>query len=186
ALAGATADAYAIDREDLLAKTAFELKTTAEDVPARVAGLLEERKKLERELTDLRRKLATGGGGASSDDRAGGDVTEIGGIKYAPRQLEGMPAKELKSMADEIKKQIGSGVTAIVSVDDGKASIVVGVTADVMEKISAVDLVRVGSAALGGKGGGGRPDMAQAGGPDGSAAQAALDAIAAAIGDATA
>ena len=87
-------------------------------------------------------------------------------------------------MADEIKKQIGSGVTAIISVEDGKPSIVVGVTADIMETISAVDLVRVGSAALGGKGGGGRPDMAQAGGPDGSAAQAALDAIAAAIGDA--
>ncbi|CAN0453306.1 unnamed protein product, partial [Discosporangium mesarthrocarpum] len=186
ALAGATADAYAIGREDLLAQTALELKTTAEDVPARVAGLLEERKKLERELSDLRRKLATGGGGSSADDQAGGDVTEIGGIKYAPRQLEGMPAKELKSMADEVKKQIGSGVTAIISVDDGKASIVVGVTTDVMEKISAVDLVRVGSAALGGKGGGGRPDMAQAGGPDGSAAQAALDAIAAAIGDAAA
>ena len=184
ALAGATADAYAIDREELLAKTAVELKTTAEGVPARVAGLLEERKKLEREVTDLRRKLATGGGGASADDQAGGDITEIGGIKYAPRQLEDMPAKELKSMADEIKKQIGSGVTAIVSVEDGKASIVVGVTADVMEKISAVDLVRVGSAALGGKGGGGRPDMAQAGGPDGSAAQAALDAIGVAIGEA--
>ena len=86
-------------------------------------------------------------------------------------------------MADEIKKQLGSGVTAIVSVDDGKASIVVGVTEDVMDRISAVDLVRVGSAALGGKGGGGRPDMAQAGGPDGAAAQAALDAIATAIGD---
>jgi alanyl-tRNA synthetase len=186
ALAGATADAYAIDREDLLARTAFELKTTAEDVPVRVAGLLEERRKLERELTDLRRKLATGGGGGASGDQAGGDIVEIGAIKYAPRQLEGMPAKELKSMADEIKKQIGSGVTAIISVEDGKASIVVGVTADIMETISAVDLVRVGSAALGGKGGGGRPDMAQAGGPDGSAAQAALDAIAAAIGDAAA
>ncbi len=185
ALAGATADAYAIDREDLLARTAFELKMTAEDVPVRVAGLLEERRKLERELTDLRRKLATGGGGAgASGDQAGGDIVEIGAIKYAPRQLEGMPAKELKSMADEIKKQIGSGVTAIISVEDGKPSIVVGVTADIMETISAVDLVRVGSAALGGKGGGGRPDMAQAGGPDGSAAQAALDAIAAAIGDA--
>ena len=84
-------------------------------------------------------------------------------------------------MADEIKKQIGSGVTAVVSVDDGKASIVVGVTEDVMDRISAVDLVRVGSAALGGKGGGGRLDMAQAGGPDGAAAQTALDAIAAAI-----
>ena len=185
ALAGATADAYAIDREELLGRAALELKTTAEDVPARVASLLEERKKLEREVTDLRRKLATGGGGGDKDGGggAGGDVIEIGGVKYAPRKLDGMPAKELKSMADEIKKQIGSGVTAIVSVDDGKASIVVGVTEDVMEKISAVDLVRIGSAALGGKGGGGRPDMAQAGGPDGSAAQAALDAIAAAIGE---
>ena len=183
ALAGATADAYAIDREELLGRAALELKTTAEDVPARVAGLLDERKKLEREVTDLRRKLATGGGGAETAGGGGGDVIDIGGIKYAPRKLDGMPAKELKSMADEIKKQIGSGVTAIVSVDDGKASIVVGVTADVMEQISAVDLVRVGSAALGGKGGGGRPDMAQAGGPDGSAAGAALDAIAAAIGE---
>ena len=183
ALAGATADAYAVDREDLLGRAALELKTTAEDVPARVAGLLEERKKLEREVTELRRKLATGGGADAAGGGAGGEVIEIGGIRYAPRKLDGMPAKELKPMADEIKKQIGSGVTAIVSVDDGKASIVVGVTEDVMEKISAVDLVRVGSAALGGKGGGGRPDMAQAGGPDGSAAQAALDAIAAAIGE---
>ena len=183
ALAGATADAYAIDREDLLTRAALELKTTAEDVPARVAGLMEERKKLEREVTDLRRKLATGGGGAAADGGESGDVVEIGDVKYAPRLLDGMPAKELKSMADEIKKQIGSGVTAIVSVDDGKASIVVGVTEDVMDRISAVDLVRVGSAALGGKGGGGRPDMAQAGGPDGAAAQAALDAIAAAIGE---
>ena len=183
ALAGATADAYAIDREDLLTRAALELKTTAEHVPARVVGLMEERKKLEREVTDLRRKLATGGGGAAADGGESGDVTEIGGVKYAPRLLDGMPAKELKSMADEIKKQIGSGVTAVVSVDDGKASIVVGVTEDVMDRISAVDLVRVGSAALGGKGGGGRPDMAQAGGPDGAAAQTALDAIAAAIGE---
>jgi alanyl-tRNA synthetase len=183
ALAGATADAYALDREDLLSRTALELKTTAEDVPARVAGLMEERKKLEREVSDLRRKLATGGGGGAADGSAGGEVVEIGAFKYAPRLIEGMPAKELKPMADEIKKQIGSGVTAIVSVDDGKASIVVGVTEDVMGSLSAVDLVRVGSAALGGKGGGGRPDMAQAGGPDGAAGQAALDAIAAAIGD---
>jgi len=183
ALAGATADAYAVDREDLLSRAALELKTTAEDVPARVAGLMEERKKLEREVTDLRRKLATGGGGAAADSSESGDVIEIGDVKYAPKLLDGMPAKELKSMADEIKKQLGSGVTAIVSVTDSKASIVVGVTEDIMDRISAVDLVRVGSAALGGKGGGGRPDMAQAGGPDGAAAQAALDAIATAIGD---
>ena len=107
-------------------------------------------------------------------------MTEISGLKYAPRVMEEFPA-EAQIMADEIKKQIGSGVTAIVSVDDGKASIVVGVTDDVTERISAVDLVRVGSAALGGKGGGGRPDMARAGGPDGGAARAAVDAIAEAL-----
>jgi len=183
ALAGATADAYAVNREELLVRTAQELKTTAEDVPSRVAALLDERKKLEREISDLRRKLATGGGGANSAMAGGGEFTDIAGLKYAPRVLEGIPARELKAMADEIKRQIGSGVTAIVSVDDGKASIVVGVTQDVMDRISAVDLVRIGSAALGGKGGGGRPDMAQAGGPDGAAAQAALDAIGAAIGE---
>ena len=172
ALAGETAEAHALEQENLLGRVAQELKTSADDVPGRVLGLLDERKKLEREISDLRRKLATG---------SGGDVTEIAGLKYAPRVMEGIPGKELKSMADEIKKQIGSGITAIVSVDDGKASIVVGVTDDVTERVSAVDLVRVGSAALGGKGGGGRPDMAQAGGSDGSAAQAAVDAIAEAI-----
>ena len=177
ALAGATAEAYALERENLLGQVALDLKTGPEDVPSRVLGLLEERKKLEREISDLRRKLATGDGSPSDN----GNVTEIAGLKYAPRVMEGIPGKELKSMADAIKKQIGSGVTAIVSVDDGKASIVVGVTDDVTERISAVDLVRVGSAALGGKGGGGRPDMAQAGGPDGSAARAAVDAIAEAL-----
>ncbi|RZO35266.1 MAG: alanine--tRNA ligase [Rhodospirillaceae bacterium] len=177
ALAGATAEAYSLERENLLGQVALDLKTGPEDVPSRVLGLLEERKKLEREISNLRRKLATGGGSPSDN----GNLTEISGLKYAPRVMEGIPGKELKSMADEIKKQIGSGVTAIVSVDDGKASIVVGVTDDVTERISAVDLVRVGSAALGGKGGGGRPDMAQAGGPDGSAARAAVEAIAEAL-----
>jgi alanyl-tRNA synthetase len=180
ALAGATADAYALEREDLLIKTALELKTSAEEVPNRVAGLLEERKRLDQELSDMRRKLAAGSVAAAGGD-AGGKILEIGAFKYAPRLIEGMPAKELKSMADEIKKLIGSGITAIVSVDGGKASIVVGVTDDVMDRISAVDLVRVGSTALGGKGGGGRPNMAQAGGPDGAKGQAALDSIAAAI-----
>ena len=99
-------------------------------------------------------------------------------MKYAPRLLEDIPGKELKSMADHIKKEIGSGVTAIISVESGKASIVVGVTSDITDRVNAVDLVRIGSAKLGGKGGGGRADMAQAGGPNGGAAQSALDAIA--------
>ncbi len=182
ALAGAAADAYAIRQEKLLAEAASELRTSADEVPARVAGLLDERKKLEREISDLRKRLATGGGGAAA---GGGDagVKEISGLKFAARRLDGIPAKELKPMADEIKKQIGTGVVAIVSVDDGKASLVVGVTPDATDRVDAVDLVRVGSAALGGKGGGGRPDMAQAGGPDGEAAEKALDAIASAIAE---
>ena len=112
-------------------------------------------------------------------------MREVGGIRFAPRQLAGVPPRELKPMADEIKKRIGSGVAALVSVTDGRASLVVGVTDDVAGKISAVDLVRAGSAVLGGKGGGGRPDMAQSGGPDGSAAAAALEAIAEAIAERT-
>jgi alanyl-tRNA synthetase len=182
ALAGAAADSHAIRQEKLLAEAAAELRTSAEEVPGRVAGLLEERKKLEREISDLRRKLATGGGGADAGGSDAG-VTEISGLKFAARRLDGIPAKELKPMADEIKKRIGTGVVAIVSVDEGKASLVVGVTADATDRVDAVDLVRVGSAALGGKGGGGRPDMAQAGGPDGAAAEKALDAIASAIAE---
>ena len=179
ALAGAAAEEFAADQETLLNKVALDLKTGTEDVPVRVSGLLEERKKLEREISDLRRKLATAGAGGGTE--SGGDVIEIAGLKYAARVLSGIPAKELKPMVDDIKKQIGSGITAVVSVNDGKASIVVGVTDDLVDRVSAVDLVRVGSGALGGKGGGGRPDMAQAGGPDGSAAQAAVDAIGEAV-----
>jgi alanyl-tRNA synthetase len=148
------------------------------DVPGRVASLIEERRNLERELADVRKKMATGGGGGS--DAA--EVKDVNGIKFAPRLLDGMPAKDLKGLADEIKKSVGSGVVALVAVNDGKVSLVVGVTEDLVENINAVDLVRAGSGAVGGKGGGGRPDMAQAGGPDGGNAQAALDAIEAALG----
>ena len=116
------------------------------------------------------KKLASGGG-------AGAAAKSVAGLTYAARALDGVPARELKGLADALKKEIGSGVVAVVSAEDGKASLVVGVTDDLTGRISAVDLVRVGSAALGGKGGGGRPDMAQAGGPDAAAGQAALDAI---------
>jgi alanyl-tRNA synthetase len=101
----------------------------------------------------------------------------VNGTRYSSRLVDGVPAKDLKSLADDLKKEVGSGVVALVSTADGKASLVVGVTEDLAGRINAVDLVRVGSAALGGKGGGGRPDMAQAGGPDGAKAQAAIDAI---------
>jgi alanyl-tRNA synthetase len=155
-----------------------ELRAQVEDVPERIAALVEDRKRLERELSDARRKLAMGGGA-----RADGGVRQVGDIKLFARAVSGIEIKDLKSLADDGKKQVGSGVVAIVGVtEEGKAGIVVGVTADLVSRFNAVELVRRGAEALGGKGGGGRPDMAQAGGPDGGKAQAALDAIAVAIG----
>jgi len=158
-----------------LAETAAILKVAPADVPSRVGALMDERRKLEKELADARRALATGGGSAASDAK------EIAGIKFTGKALDGVPPRELKSMADDLKGQVGSGVVALITANDGKASLVVGVTDDLTDKLSAVDLVRAGSEAVGGKGGGGRPDMAQAGGPDGSKANAALTAIEEAI-----
>ncbi|MDI4666143.1 alanine--tRNA ligase [Xanthobacter autotrophicus] len=161
-----------------LAGTAAVLKAPVSEVEARVAVLVEERRRLERELADARKKLAMGGGGEASGDA----VRAVGDTKLLARRVEGIEVKDLKGLVDEGKKQIGSGVVAIVGVtSDGKAGIVVGVTADLTGRFDAVKLVRLGSEALGGKGGGGRPDMAQAGGPDGDKAEAALDAIAAAM-----
>lgn len=162
-----------------LAKTAAnELRTSIDDVPARIAALMEERKKLERELSDARKKLAMGGGASAGSNGAASAVREIGNVKLMARAVEGIEMKDLKSLADDGKKQIGSGVVAIIGVtEDGKAGVVVGVTADLTERFNAVNLVRVASEALGGKGGGGRPDMAQAGGPDGAKASEALAAI---------
>ncbi len=164
-----------------IAKTgAAELKVALEEVPERIAALLDDRKRLEREVADARRKLAMGGGGARSGDDG---VRQVGDVKLLARAVSGIETKDLKSLADDGKKQVGSGVVAIVGVTgDGKAGLVVGVTADLVARFNAVDLVRRGAEALGGKGGGGRPDMAQAGGPDGAKADAALDAIAAAMG----
>src|SRR5690606_26667241 len=129
-----------------------------------------------------KKKLAMGGGGKSA---AADAVRSVGDVKLLARAVEGIDLKDLRSLADEGKKQVGSGVVAIVGkTEDGKAGIVVGVTADLTARFNAVDLVRTGAEALGGKGGGGRPDMAQAGGPDGSKADAALSAIEAALGQA--
>jgi alanyl-tRNA synthetase len=157
---------------------AGELRVQVEELPERIAALLDDRKRLEREVSDARRKLAMGGG-----ERSGGDgVRQVGDVKLLARVVSGIEIKDLKSLADDGKKQVGSGVVAIVGVTgDGKAGLVVGVTADLVGRFNAVDLVRRGAEALGGKGGGGRPDLAQAGGPDGGKAQAALDTIAAAI-----
>jgi alanyl-tRNA synthetase len=160
---------------------AAEMKAPLDELPARLAALLDERKKLERDLSDARRKLAMGGG-ASANGAAGG-VRVIGDVKLMARAVEGIDIKDLKSLADEGKKQLGSGVVALVGVTgEGKAGIVVGVTNDLTSRFNAVDLVKAAAAALGGKGGGGRPDMAQAGGPDGAKAEAALAAVAAALG----
>ena len=122
------------------------------------------------------------GGGAAGSAQPADEVRDVGGVKLIGRVLNGVPGKDLKGMADEFKKKLGSGVVALIGVEEGKASAVVGVTDDLSKKLSAVELVKAGVAALGGKGGGGRPDMAQAGGPDGSKAQAAIEAIATAIG----
>jgi alanyl-tRNA synthetase len=159
--------------------TASELRVPIDDVQNRVVTLLDERKRLERELSDAKKKLAMGGG---SNDAADG-IRAISGANFMPRIVHGIELKDLRSLADEGKKQVGSGVVAIVGIsDDGKAGIVVGVTDDLVKRFNAVDLVRKGAEALGGKGGGGRPDMAQAGGPDASKADAALAAIEAALG----
>jgi alanyl-tRNA synthetase len=180
ALTGNHARKHANDTITLAKTAAAELRTTLDDMPARIAALMEERKKLERDLSDARKKLAMGGGVAASNGSAVGaaGVREVGNVKLMARAVEGIEMKDLKSLADDGKKQLGSGVVAIVGVTgDGKAGVVVGVTSDLTSRYNAVDLVRVASEALGGKGGGGRPDMAQAGGPDGAKANAALSAI---------
>ena len=159
-----------------LREVASLIKASAEEAPARLAALLEERKRLERELTDARKKLAMGG--ASSGNGADQAVRDVAGVKLFARAVRGVEMKDLKSLADEAKKTLGSGVVAIANTGaDGKGAIVVSVTSDLTERFNAVDFVRLASERLGGKGGGGRPDMAQAGGPDGSQAEAALQAV---------
>jgi len=158
---------------------AAELKAPVGEVAARAANLVEERRRLERELSEAKKKLAMGGGAAAD----GANIVTVNGTKFFRLAVTGLANNELKSLADEGKLKVGSGVVAVANAaPDGKAGLVVGVTADLTARFSAVDLVRKGAEALGGKGGGGRPDMAQAGGPDGSKTSAALDAIAAAIG----
>jgi alanyl-tRNA synthetase len=179
ALTGRSARANAKHLAALAKATAAELRVPVDEAPARVAALIDERKRLERELADAKKRLAMGGGKAEAAD----GMRAVGDIKLMARTVEGIDLKDLRSLADEGKKAVGSGVVAIVGVTaDGKAGIVVGVTNDLVARFNAVDLVRKGAEALGGKGGGGRPDMAQAGGPDGSKADAALAAVEAALG----
>jgi alanyl-tRNA synthetase len=171
---------YLNARAHQLHDVAALLRAPEEEADKRLASLIEESRKLERELTEARRKLALGGTTAAGAQ----PLQEIGGVKFLARVVSGIATKDLKSLADEAKLSVGSGVVAIVGVDgDGKAGIVVGVTPDLTERFDAVQLVRPAAAKLGGKGGGGRRDMAQAGGPLGAAAQEALAAIGDALRD---
>jgi alanyl-tRNA synthetase len=177
ALTGDTARHYLETEARGLRDVAALIKAPIQEVPARLESLMEDRKRLERELSEARKELAMGGG------KSGGDnLRTVGDVKLLARVVKGIEMKDLKSLADEGKRQVGSGVVAIVGVStDGKAGVVVGVTSDLTPRFNAVDLARRASEALGGKGGGGRPDMAQAGGPDGSKAETALKAVEAAI-----
>ncbi|MEX0814910.1 MAG: DHHA1 domain-containing protein, partial [Dongiaceae bacterium] len=172
------AEAHVREQERTLARLAAALKTQPAELPARVAALVEERRRLERELAEARRTLATGG------TAAGPMAKDVAGVRLAARLLDGVPAKELKAMADALKKQIGSGVVALAARGEGRASLVVAVTDDLTDRFDAGERARLGGRALGGQGGGGRPDMAQAGGPDGSKAEAALAAIERAVAEA--
>ena len=171
ALTGEAAYRHVRDEERLLAAAADVLKVAPQDLPERVVSLMTERRRLEQELSKLRQQLATGG------PARGAEAKNIGGIRYLAREVEGVPARDLRGTADTMLRALGSGVAAVVSVVDGKASLVVSVSDDLKDAVNAVDLVRVGVAELGGKGGGGRADFAQGGGPDGSRADAALAAI---------
>jgi alanyl-tRNA synthetase len=157
---------------DLLESLAQSLKVAPADLPARLEALVEERRRLEREAAGLRRRISVGGGGGSANG-----FKQVGEVKFAARTLEGVPAKELRGTADAIKKELGSGVVALVSVNEGKAAVVVSITEDLAGSIDAVDLVKRGVMAVGGAGGGGRRDFAQGGGPEGAKAGDALAAI---------
>lgn len=178
AVTGESAREYLAEQDDRVKTLAASLKVQPSEVLGRVEALMDERRKLEKELADAKRKLAMGGGQGGSADA----VREVAGVKFLGKAVTGVDPKDLKGLADDGKSSIGSGIVTLIGVsEDGKASAVVAVTPDLVDRFSAVDLVRIASAALGGKGGGGRPDMAQAGGPDGAKADQALEAVAAAL-----
>ena len=177
ALTGEAARTWFAQRDEKLREAATALKTTPDEVPARVASLLEERKRLERELAEAKKALALGGGGAA----APAATEQAGGVAFVGQVLDGFEAKGLRGAVDEAKQRIGSGVAALVAINDGRASVAVGVTDDLVGTLSAVDLVKRAVAVLGGQGGGGRPDMAQGGGPDAGKAADALAAVRAAL-----
>ena len=181
ALTGEAARLWLSDREDRLRQSAATLKTTPEEVPARITALVEQSRRLERELAEAKKALALGGAGVGGAGAQTAGPEKVGAINFIGQVIEGLDPKELRGLVDQNKAALGSGVSAVLAVVDGRASIAVGVTDDLTATISAVDLVRAGVEALGGKGGGGRPDMAQGGGPDGDKAQAAVESVKAAL-----
>jgi alanyl-tRNA synthetase len=179
AVTGAGALAYLNDYHRAAREAAAVIRATPAELPERITQLMDERRKLERELSEARRQLAMGGAskGATTDD-----TREIAGTRLMARILSGIDPKDLRALVDQAKETLGSGVIALATASaDGKAAIVVGVTEDLTGRINAVDLLKKAVEAVGGKGGGGRPDMAQGGGPDGSRLSAALDAVTAAV-----
>jgi alanyl-tRNA synthetase len=173
ALTGSAARRYLAQQDRRVREIAAKLKSRPDEVLPRIDALVEDRRRLERELADARKKLAMGGGDGATSPA----FRQIGDIKVLARSVQGVAPKDLRGLVDQGKQQVGSGVVAIIGVNDGKAGLVVGVTDDLIDRISAVDLARLGSEALGGSGGGGRPGLAQAGGPDGGKAEIALKAI---------
>lgn len=174
ALTGSRARSYLNAQNARLKKIAAGLKTTPEDAADKITILMDERKNLEREVSQLRRQMVMGQKGATDTD----DIEQIKGINYLAKSIPGLPLKELRGLVDQGKKQVGTGIVVVVGVaEEGKAGIAVGVSDDLVERFNAIDLVRIGAHILGGKGGGGRPDMAQAGGPDGTKADEAVRSI---------
>jgi len=174
ALTGEAARKWLVDRDMKLREAAATLKSSPDEVPVRIAALVEDRRRLERELADAKKALAMGGGAARADD-AGPE--QVNGHKFLGQVVEGLNPKDLRSTVDTMKQRVGSGIAALVAVNEGRASVAVGVTEDLAGQINAVDLLKAAVQTLGGQGGGGRPDMAQGGGPDGSKAKEAIDAV---------
>ena len=174
ALTGEAARRWLSEREAKLREAATRLKSSPDEVPGRIAALVDERKRLERELADAKKQLAMGGGAAKSEGPA---PAQVNGYKFIGQVVEGFDPKGLRAAVDDMKKRLGSGIGVLVAVNEGRASVAIGVTDDLAGQVSAVDLVKAAVATLGGQGGGGRPDMAQGGGPDGSKAEEALDAV---------
>ena len=176
ALTGEAARQYLLERDRIARELADRFKVQPSEVVARVDALTNERKALEKALADAKRQLALGGGGGAA---AGPE--DVNGVRFIGRVLDGVDGKGLRPVTEDFRKQVGSGVVALVGVNDGKAAVTVAVTPDLTGRFSAAELARAAVLAMGGQGAGGKPDFAQGGAPDGSRAQAGVDAVKAAL-----